>query len=104
LKYRDEYIRYYHEEFLKALKSYGYLKKPPSLLDLQVEILKNGVLEVILGICFNVFYYIDWSSLKFNLFASNETMRKIKKTAFRSEACQKAMKQELPNFFNKGLI
>lgn len=103
-KHRDDYIRYYHEEFVKALKTFGYTKKPPSLLDIQVEVLKNGVLEVILSICFSVLLNIDWTTIEVNTLERSDAMKEIKRIAYHSEICQTALRQELPNFLHKGLI
>lgn len=41
---RDEIIKFYHDEFAATLKKIGYLKKIPTLHELQMEILKNGFL------------------------------------------------------------
>lgn len=41
---REELIRIYHNQFSIILNQLGYLKKIPSLLDLQVELLQNGVI------------------------------------------------------------
>lgn len=42
--HREELIRLYYDEFVGTLGKLGYLKTPPSLLDLQIELLRNGVL------------------------------------------------------------
>lgn len=41
---RDEIIKYYYDEFTKTLKSVGFLGRIPTLLDLNLEILKNGAM------------------------------------------------------------
>lgn len=43
-KYRPELIKLYHDEFVGTLAKLGYLKTPPSLLDLNIELLKNGAM------------------------------------------------------------
>lgn len=43
--HREELIKLYHEEFVAVLKKLGFLKTPPGLLELNVELLKNGGLE-----------------------------------------------------------
>ena len=60
---RAEIIAIYHEEFVDALKKFGYLKSPPSLMDLQVELLKNGFFEVIVSVCMSIFFYMDFGKL-----------------------------------------
>lgn len=44
--HRDEFIATYHKEFVDTLKSFGSLKTPQSLTNLQVELTRNGALEV----------------------------------------------------------
>lgn len=43
-KHREQLIQVYHEAFVGTLDKLGYLKTPPSLLELNVELLKSGVL------------------------------------------------------------
>lgn len=43
-EHRDELIRHYHEHFCAVLVKLGYLNAPPTLLDLQVELLRNGLI------------------------------------------------------------
>lgn len=42
--YRDQVILHYYNEFVSSLKSIGFMNKPPPMLDLNVELLKNGFL------------------------------------------------------------
>lgn len=58
-KFKDEIVSHYYKEFVKALKSVGLMTKPPGILDLNVEMLKNGFLEVLIAICFLPFFFMD---------------------------------------------
>ncbi len=104
LKHRDDYIMYYHTEFVKALKSFGYLKNTPTLLDLHVELLKCGFLETILIICLTLFGFIDWSDVDPKDMGNPETSRKLKVTAYNKDQYRKLIQQELPRLLNKGLL
>lgn len=42
--HRQELITYYYNEFDTTLKKLGYLGKVPSLIDLNIELLKKGKL------------------------------------------------------------
>lgn len=44
--HRQELISLYHAAFVDTLNKLGFLKTPPSLLDLNIELLKNGVLGI----------------------------------------------------------
>lgn len=102
-KYRAEYIKYYHEEFVKTLKSFGYIKKIPSLKDLHVEIMKCGALETILNVCFNYFMYIDWTKMTAEDFQP-ENVDNFKRKCFGNPEYQKVLKIELPRLFYNGSI
>lgn len=41
---REELIGHYHKTFKTTLEKLGYLKPIPTLLDVQMEILRNGAL------------------------------------------------------------
>lgn len=55
-EHRHEIILHYYTEFSKALKDIGFMFKPPGMLELNVELLKNGFLEVIIAVCFMPFF------------------------------------------------
>lgn len=59
----DELLVTYHEQFIEALKKFGYLKKPPSLLDLQIEMMKNGHLLATSGLLLYPFLIYDLQTL-----------------------------------------
>lgn len=103
-KYREDFIMYYHSEFVKALKSYGFLRKPPSLLDLQVELLKHGVLEAIICLGFLPFMFIDYSTLDPSEYMVPENLKKFMRKCYQNSAIQETIKRELPRLFYNGLI
>lgn len=40
---REHLIQVYHKQFSDVLQRIGFMKKIPSVLDLQVELLRNGL-------------------------------------------------------------
>lgn len=42
--HREELIKFYHDSFVDTLNKLGFLKPIPSLLELNVELLKNGLM------------------------------------------------------------
>ncbi len=103
-KHRDDYIMHYHTEFAKALKSYGFLKKIPTLLDLHVELLKCGFLETMLVIGLTLFGFLDWSDADPKEVEKPETSRKLKVIAYNKDRYRGLIQHELPRLFNKGLL
>lgn len=43
-KHRDQLLKVYHDQFKGTLIELGYLKKIPTLLDFQKEMLTNGIM------------------------------------------------------------
>ncbi|KAG5668058.1 hypothetical protein PVAND_016014 [Polypedilum vanderplanki] len=101
-KYRDEFLAIYHQQFVDSLKKFGYKKQPPSLIDLQVEMIRNGNLQVISAICLKYLSYFDYKTLEPDDLANG--MRSIKEKAFNSDGFKKMISEELPRFLYCGII
>uniref|UniRef100_A0A182P2P1 CHK domain-containing protein n=1 Tax=Anopheles epiroticus TaxID=199890 RepID=A0A182P2P1_9DIPT len=54
-KHRDELVYVYHETLVLLLQKLGYMKPVPSLLELQVVLLKHGSLQVIYALTVSPF-------------------------------------------------
>lgn len=100
---RSDFIRYYYEEFCKALKSYGYWKAPPTLLDLNIEIIKTGALEAVILICFLPFMFIDWTAVTPEDFLP-QNLDNFKRKSYQNPEYQKLLKSELKRLFHQGSI
>jgi len=98
----DEFLATYHEQFAEALKKFGYLKKSPSLLDIQVEMMKNGNLQVQMNLFTFPYLIIDVSSFTPEDYAAGPRMIKMK--AFQNDRFKKVMKEALPIFLRKGFF
>jgi hypothetical protein len=57
--HRNELLSLYYATFAETLKKIGYLKRIPSYLDLQLEILRCGFMEVLVSVVFLPFYCLD---------------------------------------------
>ena len=44
--YREQIILHYYNEVVSSLKSIGFMNKAPPMLDLNVELVKNGFLGI----------------------------------------------------------
>lgn len=104
-QHRDELIAIYHQQFVESLKKFGYLKSPPSLIDLHVELLRNGHLEVLIAICFIVYSFIDITSLTAEDMGKGEAAEKSKRKMYREAAGYKDfILNELSRFKHNGFI
>lgn len=99
--HRDEIIALYYQQFVAALNQFGFSKSPPSLLDLQVEMLRNGHLEVVIAICMSFFFFIDVTNLAdFDPIAPGAGLKKI----FQVAGFKEYILRELPRWCNNGFI
>ncbi|CAO1441807.1 unnamed protein product [Diamesa serratosioi] len=105
INHRDEFIATYHNEYVATLKKLGSLKAPPSLTDLQVELMRNGALEPMIAICMTLAFYIDFSTLTPADFdADPETQDRLKKRLYNNPDFKAMIDQEMPRFLTKGFI
>lgn len=120
---REELIRHYHDHFTKTLKNLGYLKSPPTLLDLQVELLKNGLIgellfyifvdsyfnilcstEVFMATFFVPMLYTEKSETDNVGEISHEQMEEMRKAVLNQPSLKSALMKLFPVFLNKGFL
>jgi hypothetical protein len=104
---KEQLVMFYHGEFVKALKQFGYMKAPPSLLDLNVELLKQGAIGVIFDVIFMPFQIIDFSQISIDdLIFKDGTDRgyQFRLKMYRDPTCQKIIKQGLKTWITKGIL
>lgn len=102
--HRDEFISTYHQKFVETLKYFGYSNTPPTLIDLKVELLRNGNLEVLVSICMNIFSYFDISTLTLEDMDMGEGTKKAKRRMYQAPGFREMLIRELPRFLEYGFI
>lgn len=99
---------HYHGEFVRTLKSFGFIGKLPSLLDLNVEILKHSAFVMMLKIVFLPFMFVDWSEMKADDLMGIEENRdasyKLKVKILQNPLCQRLLKEALKEWTAKGYL
>lgn len=100
----DEFISYYHQEFVETLKSFGFLKAPPTLIDLHVELMRHGGLFAIVNLAFAPFMFMDPSKISPGEMITGNDGFRIKKSVLQTEDCVKHMKKKVKEFVNKGWL
>lgn len=101
---RAEFITCYHSQFVASLKMFGYMKAPPSLIDLQVELLKNGNLEVLIAVCNVIVFYFDLSTMTPEDFDQGEGTKRFYKRLYNNPDYKAMIVKELPRFLHNGFI
>uniref|UniRef100_A0A182R5T9 CHK domain-containing protein n=1 Tax=Anopheles funestus TaxID=62324 RepID=A0A182R5T9_ANOFN len=112
-QHRDELINFYYEELIECLKKFGYLRKFPTLLEINLEMLKCGHLEFLLAATFVPFMCVDISEViempkegeGFEMdFADLDKMMDSFKQCFLTPVYVEYITKNLPKFAHKGLI
>lgn len=102
--HRAEIITAYHQQFVESLRKFGYLKAPPSLIDLQVELLRNGNLEVLVAICMSIFFLFDFTTMTAEDMDMGEGTKRAKRRMYRTPGFKEIIMAELPRFLLNGFI
>lgn len=101
---RDEIIHVYHTEFENCLKRFGYLGKIPTLLQLQMDLLKYGRMEVLKASCFKYFFFTDAADAQVADVIASPDSKSLKAKIFNSERFKKFIKAELPRLVYMGFL
>lgn len=104
MKRRGEFICSYYNQFITSLKQFGYMRAPPSLIDLQVELLRNGSLEVLLAVCNSIVFYYDLTTLTAEDFDGGEGTKKFFQRVYSVPEFKAILEHELPRFLHNGFI
>lgn len=103
--YRNEIILFYYETFVSSLRKFGYDKQPPTLLDLNVELTRNGALGAQLCICYVPYLLAEWSQIDSNvMYSVNEDSELSKRKLYLSSKFGEVITEEFRDFFFKGYI
>lgn len=105
-QHRAEFISTYYQQFVESLKKFGYLKAPPSLIDLQVELLRNGNLEVVVAICMSIYLYhdFDYANMSPEDMDMGEGTKRAKRRMYHAPGFKEIIIKELPRWLFNGFI
>ncbi|XP_059621270.1 uncharacterized protein LOC132264938 [Phlebotomus argentipes] len=104
-KRRGELLSIYHEAFCEYLNRLGCFRKSPTLLELNIEILKKGAMEILMGVCFMPFFHMDYTKVDPEAMVDSnpEVMANMKKIIYANEGVVKVLREVLPEFLYKGI-
>jgi hypothetical protein len=103
--HRLEIVACYYQELVRALKSIGFMSKLPGMLDLNVELQKNGFLEVMVAVCFIPFLFIDERAENADVaYESGIEGIILRKDLYKNDDYKAFIGKLLPEFMHKGLL
>lgn len=104
----DDIIVFYHQEFVKTLHTFGFAEPIPSLIDVNVELVRHGRTNVLMQIVFIPFAFVDWTTARIEDFMGtneNDEKAKVLKTAlYNHPICKAVMQRTLKSFVHKGWL
>lgn len=104
-QHRDDLIHHYYNEFVKSLKNIGFMTKPPNVLDLNVEVLKNGFLEVVVAVCFLPFFFLDKHTQNAEIaYETGVEGLKLRKSLYQDPGYKQAVTRVMSDFLYKGFL
>lgn len=103
---QEELLLYYHNEFVETLKGLSYLKEVPSLLDLNLEIMRHGSLIAIMSLLFLPMAFIDPSTnaIEDMMPSDPEESRKFMIKLLNLPDCKALLQKEIKIWANNGWI
>lgn len=103
--YRNDIVHFYYDEFIKSLKTIGFMTKPPNMLDLNIELLKNGFLEVLIAVCFLPFFFIDVHSQDAEIaFENGIEGLNLRKNLYKNSEYKIMITKVISDFLYKGFL
>uniref|UniRef100_A0A182JZL4 CHK kinase-like domain-containing protein n=1 Tax=Anopheles christyi TaxID=43041 RepID=A0A182JZL4_9DIPT len=99
-KYRYELIYMYYQQYSDLLRRLGYLGKIPTLLDLQIELLRYAGLELFHYAIFSSFRYMDQSAIDIEALLKGE----LDNPVLNNPEFKKLMHTELTRFLHQGTL
>lgn len=100
---KEEIIMFYHEEFKNALIAMGFTRPIPSLLDMNVELLKHGKYAAMITICIYPILMVQNREIILDDMVG-ENSRGSKKALFENPICKRMLQREMKIWEQKGFF
>uniref|UniRef100_A0A1B0C984 Putative ecdysteroid kinase n=1 Tax=Lutzomyia longipalpis TaxID=7200 RepID=A0A1B0C984_LUTLO len=101
---RSQMLSSYHRTFVSTLKSMGFMGQAPTLLDLNVELLRNGFIEIFVSIVFLPYQFVQFASKQLQARIAKESSANARSLLYTIPEYQKAMKKLFETFLYKGFF
>uniref|UniRef100_A0A1L8DYI8 Putative ecdysteroid kinase n=1 Tax=Nyssomyia neivai TaxID=330878 RepID=A0A1L8DYI8_9DIPT len=103
---RGEFVTIYHTAFTEYLNRLGCLRKGPSLLELNIDIMRIAHLEILLGLCFLPFFSLDFTKVDMEavMEPTPEQMAEMHKMIYKNPEIVSILEEVLPALLYKGVL
>ena len=104
MKRRNEIIYEYHLEFTNCLKRFGFNGEIPSLMQLHIDLIKHGKIEVLYCICFKLFFWTDAANATVEEVIGSPNSKSLKTQIYNDPRYKKFIKMEFPRLLQMGFL
>ncbi|XP_058817297.1 uncharacterized protein LOC131680600 [Topomyia yanbarensis] len=101
--HKQELIYYYHQRFTETLRNVGHMGTPPTLFEINSDLLKFGFLEVIIAACFMPFLFADYSAASSAIGCSQDA-KAYRRQLYNNPQYRELIEPLLPYFLHKGFL
>lgn len=90
---------------MSSLKKFGFRKEPPTLLDLNAELNRNGALGAQLCLCYLPYLLAESKQIDLGvMYEVNEDTESSKRRLYLNKEFVEVVKEEFRDFFSNGYI
>lgn len=86
------------------MRDFNFNGKIPTFEDLKTELNKFGAWEVLIAICYTIYFYFDITTLTSEELDMGEGTKRGKIRMHQNEKYLEMLRKELPEFVRKGFI
>ncbi|GAB0088782.1 hypothetical protein DMENIID0001_032460 [Sergentomyia squamirostris] len=102
---RHAMVSFYHSIFTATLKSMGFMGRTPTLLDLNIELIQNGFIEIFVAITFLPYQYLSFASQRLQERITQETdQSNARSLLYTIPEYQRTMKRLFNFYLLKGFM
>lgn len=100
----EELVIFYHENFVEALKKFGFSKPIPSLHDLNIELLRHGRINIVIMILFIPFVFFDLEEANAGNNSTGDDRTNFRKNLYNHPTYKQLIQRSLKTFLQKGWL
>lgn len=104
--HRGDIIQEYYDDFRETLQEVGYSGKIPTMLDLQVELLRVAPLDLLQTVCLVPARFLDWRKVDINklIEGGEEAFKRLNLKVYNMPEYRAFLKKQLQRLSSVGAL
>lgn len=103
-KHRTDIVKFYFNEFSITLKKLGYRNKAPTLLDLNIELLRCSVIDLLHSFAFMTIQFVETKVIDFNTGDLSSVIADLTEQSIQTKEFQEHIKETLKRMVAQGTL